>query len=180
MLKVRIHSDHWLLQMDPLHKGEIMEKAKKKPAPAVIKSPQVYSTPRTTSKPTSISPVPSTTKSSRKPGIMDVSTKRNKGGPAVDLKKVSPSNEGRPTTRSIPPSFDPTAIAAPRRSLIMERMGDKDIIKRAFKTFQNHVGLSKSFYTERSLAQKSVSKKQFTTWKNTLISASGRLSFAEI
>ncbi|EFH63536.1 hypothetical protein ARALYDRAFT_476134 [Arabidopsis lyrata subsp. lyrata] len=31
---------------------------------------------------------------------------------------------------------DPTAVPTTRKSLIMERMGDKDIVRRAFKTFQ--------------------------------------------
>ncbi|CAF2193747.1 protein WVD2-like 7 isoform X1 [Brassica rapa] len=34
------------------------------------------------------------------------------------------------------PSSDPTALATTRKSLIMERMGDKEIVRRAFKTFQ--------------------------------------------
>ncbi|KAG5380733.1 hypothetical protein IGI04_028575 [Brassica rapa subsp. trilocularis] len=33
-------------------------------------------------------------------------------------------------------SSDPTALATTRKSLIMERMGDKEIVRRAFKTFQ--------------------------------------------
>ncbi|CAH8358841.1 unnamed protein product [Eruca vesicaria subsp. sativa] len=35
-----------------------------------------------------------------------------------------------------PSASDPTALTSTRKSLIMERMGDKDIVKRAFKTFQ--------------------------------------------
>lgn len=34
------------------------------------------------------------------------------------------------------PGSDPTALATTRKSLIMERMGDKDIVRRVFKTFQ--------------------------------------------
>ncbi|KAL0701349.1 hypothetical protein Bca4012_057471 [Brassica carinata] len=34
------------------------------------------------------------------------------------------------------PSSDPTALATTRKSLIMERMGDKEIVRRAFKSFQ--------------------------------------------
>ncbi|KAI4370438.1 hypothetical protein MLD38_018792 [Melastoma candidum] len=134
---------------DPLNKEKIMEKAKKKPAPAIIKSPQVHSAPRRTSKHTPISPAPSMTTPFRKPTI-DVSTNRNKGGPALDLKKVSPNHALGPTSSSNLQSFDPAAVAAPRRSLLMERMGDKDIIKRAFRTFQNNAGLSKSFSAQKS------------------------------
>lgn len=36
-----------------------------------------------------------------------------------------------------PSASDPTSLTSTRKSLIMERMGDKDIVKRAFKTFQN-------------------------------------------
>ncbi|KAF8085369.1 hypothetical protein N665_0668s0004 [Sinapis alba] len=35
-----------------------------------------------------------------------------------------------------PSASDPSALTSTRKSLIMERMGDKDIVKRAFKTFQ--------------------------------------------
>ncbi|VVA94730.1 unnamed protein product [Arabis nemorensis] len=34
------------------------------------------------------------------------------------------------------PSSDPTALVTTRKSLIMERMGDKEIVRRAFKSFQ--------------------------------------------
>ncbi|KAI4372790.1 hypothetical protein MLD38_010979 [Melastoma candidum] len=99
-----------------------MEKAKKKPAPALIKPPQLHSTPRRTSKPTPISPAPSMTNSLRKPAI-DVSAKRNKGGPALDLKKETPH---------------------------YGKDGRQRYHKRAFRTFQNHAELSKSFSEQKS------------------------------
>ena len=34
------------------------------------------------------------------------------------------------------PSSDPSDLATTRKSLIMERMGDKEIVRRAFKSFQ--------------------------------------------
>lgn len=39
---------------------------------------------------------------------------------------------------------DPVPVTLMRKSLIMEKMGDKDIVKRAFKTFQNNFNQSKT------------------------------------
>lgn len=39
---------------------------------------------------------------------------------------------------------DPSALTSTRKSLIMERMGDKDIVKRAFKSFQKSYDLDAS------------------------------------
>ncbi|CAH2033786.1 unnamed protein product [Thlaspi arvense] len=43
-----------------------------------------------------------------------------------------------------PSASDPTALTGTRKSLIMERMGDKDIVKRAFKSFQKSYDLKTS------------------------------------
>ncbi|WZZ72302.1 hypothetical protein YC2023_083672 [Brassica napus] len=43
-----------------------------------------------------------------------------------------------------PSASDPTSLTSTRKSLIMERMGDKDIVKRAFKTFQKSYGFKAS------------------------------------
>ncbi|PKI47226.1 hypothetical protein CRG98_032363 [Punica granatum] len=51
-------------------------------------------------------------------------------------------------------STPPPSVTLTRKSFIMERMAEKDIVKRAFKSFQNSVGQSKSFVEERSPSQK--------------------------
>ncbi|KAG2303751.1 hypothetical protein Bca52824_032402 [Brassica carinata] len=43
-----------------------------------------------------------------------------------------------------PSASDPSALTSTRKSLIMERMGDKDIVKRAFKSFQKSYDLGTS------------------------------------
>ncbi|GMH15345.1 hypothetical protein Nepgr_017186 [Nepenthes gracilis] len=51
-----------------------------------------------------------------------------------------------------PANSDPGSLAITRKSLIMERMGDKDIVKRAFKTFQSQLSsssLGKSLITNQ-------------------------------
>lgn len=50
-----------------------------------------------------------------------------------------------------------------RRSLFLEQMGDKDIVKRAFKTFQNRVNQLPSSSEGRSSGPKQVSKQNAST-----------------
>ncbi|KAL6547205.1 hypothetical protein OROMI_022926 [Orobanche minor] len=55
---------------------------------------------------------------------------------------VEESKRGVPTSLHMSLSLGPTnslgGLSTTRKSLIMESMGDKDIVKRAFKTFRNH------------------------------------------
>nr|ACU14162.1 unknown [Glycine max] len=46
-----------------------------------------------------------------------------------------------------------------RKSLIMEKMGDKDIVKRAFKTFQNNFNQPKTSGENKSLVKEKVPSK---------------------
>ncbi|XP_010471008.1 PREDICTED: protein WVD2-like 7 [Camelina sativa] len=72
--------------------------------------------------------------------ISSISTSRS----SVKKETVSTLPKKKHTaTKSLPislnldqPGSDLTAIGTTRKSLIMERMGDKDIVRRAFKTFQ--------------------------------------------
>lgn len=50
----------------------------------------------------------------------------------------------------------PPSITQTRKSVIMERVGDKDTVKRALRSFHNRVGHPKSFIKERSPSQKPV------------------------
>ncbi|KAK4429904.1 protein WVD2-like 7 [Sesamum alatum] len=77
------------------------------------------------------------------------SLKKKVNGSPVPKSKNSPVGESRraaPTSLHMSLSLDPEkssgALSMARKSLIMERMGDKDIVKRAFKTFQNRTSVS--------------------------------------
>ncbi|KAJ4879700.1 Uncharacterized protein Rs2_36754 [Raphanus sativus] len=52
-----------------------------------------------------------------------------------------------------PSASDLAALTSTRKSLIMERMGDKDIVKRAFKTFQKSYDFTSSVNEQRQLSK---------------------------
>ncbi|XP_022545988.1 protein WVD2-like 7 isoform X3 [Brassica napus] len=52
-----------------------------------------------------------------------------------------------------PSTSDPSSLTSTRKSLIMERMGDKDIVKRAFKTFQKSYVFTSSVDEQKQLLQ---------------------------
>lgn len=77
------------------------------------------------------------------------SLKKKVNGSPVSKSKNSPVGESKraaPTSLHLSLSLDPAkslaALSMNRKSLIMEKMGDKDIVKRAFKTFQNRTSIS--------------------------------------
>ncbi|KAL9271885.1 WVD2-like 7-like protein [Drosera capensis] len=108
---------------------------KKQTAPAV-RSP-VVSTPKP-QKPAVARPVLFSTKrsSEKKTGLTPLTSK--KSAPAASRTIAAPSLHM--SLNLDPSNSDPSWLATTRKSLIMERMGDKDIIKRAFRTFQNNFG----------------------------------------
>ncbi|XP_050375411.1 protein WVD2-like 7 isoform X2 [Argentina anserina] len=87
------------------------------------------------------------------------------------LTRSTNSSSGK--TKKVPPkslhmsfSLDPKksdpateTVVTARKSLIMEQMGDKDIVKRAFKTFQNSVNQLKSSSEEKPSTPKQPSTK---------------------
>ncbi|GAU47026.1 hypothetical protein TSUD_239830 [Trifolium subterraneum] len=111
-------------------------KTKKKPVVPKSMASQIL-TPRS-SKPTSTS-----TKT-----LASVSSTKKGNSPSLPKKQVTSSVESKKVTNrslhmsmtlgpSNPDPVPPTSDTTMRRSLIMDSMGDKDIVKRAFKTFQN-------------------------------------------
>ncbi|KOM28238.1 hypothetical protein LR48_Vigan511s006100 [Vigna angularis] len=91
-------------------------------------------------------------------------------------KEISPSISGRETASTAenrkvpnktlhmslslgPSQSEPAPRTTVRKSLIMERMGDKDIVKRAFKTFQNNFNQPKTSGENKSLVKEKVSPK---------------------
>ncbi|XP_022726237.1 protein WVD2-like 7 [Durio zibethinus] len=132
---------------------------KKKPASPVTKTPH-FSTSRA-SKPSS---TPTTSSASRTPSktgnTLSYFLPKSKNPSVGKSKKLAP--------RSLHMSFsfrpsgsDPASLAAAatRKSLIMEKMGDKDIFKRAFKTFQSNYNQFKPSSQEQSPATKQVPAK---------------------
>ncbi|CAN8291797.1 unnamed protein product [Cochlearia groenlandica] len=107
---------------------EIRSTITKKPASPGLSTPRVYKQPDP--KVPSLSTSQSSVKKETASALL-----RNKQTAPKSL-HISPSVN--------PSASDPTALASTRKSLIMERMGDKDIVKRAFKTFQKSFDLGSS------------------------------------
>ncbi|CAF2045758.1 protein WVD2-like 7 isoform X2 [Brassica napus] len=110
-----------------------MIKPTKKPAAPISKAPPGFSTPRVY-KPASKLPSLSTSQSS---------VKKEKASSLLRNKQTAPKSLHMSMTLG-PSASDPTALTSTRKSLIMERMGDKDIVKRAFKSFQKSYDLDAS------------------------------------
>ncbi|GAB4839898.1 hypothetical protein Ancab_020607 [Ancistrocladus abbreviatus] len=108
--------------------------AKKKPASPTPRSPLI-STPKQ-SKPSLSRTVMSATRLSatKENGLTPLSVRKT--ARAAESKRAAPTALHMSFSLD-PPNSDPGPIAITRKSLIMERMGDKDIVKRAFKTFRN-------------------------------------------
>lgn len=150
----------------PVNKEKNISKIKKKPASPAAKSSPItkasriaksphLSTPKV-SKPTPMSTL-SSSRSSTKIGNGS-SLPRSKNLSAGESKKVAPKSLHISLSLG-PSSSDPVSLTTTRKSLIMEKMGDKDIVKRAFKTFQNNYNQLKSSKEERSPAPKQVTAK---------------------
>ncbi|XP_015957008.1 protein WVD2-like 7 [Arachis duranensis] len=138
-------------------------------------TPSQISTPRSSrpsSTPSQIStPRSSTPKRASTPTKTPASATSAKRGnsPSFSGKKAtSPGEPKKVPNKSLhmslslgPSKPDPTPAPVPnstmRKSLIMEKMGDKDIVKRAFKTFQNSFSQSKSFGEDKFLVKKQIS-----------------------
>ncbi|XWS34887.1 hypothetical protein CRYUN_Cryun21dG0075600 [Craigia yunnanensis] len=140
----------------PANKERNETRIKKKPASPVTKTPQ-FSTPRS-SKPTS---TPITWSASRTPsntGTTSSYTLPKTKSSVGESKKVAPRSLHMSLSLG-PSGSGPASLAATRKSLIMEKMGDKDIVKRAFKTFQSNYNQLKPSSQEQSPATKQVPAK---------------------
>ncbi|XVF02352.1 hypothetical protein REPUB_Repub04eG0168100 [Reevesia pubescens] len=144
-------------KITPVNKERNETRIKKKPASPVTKRPQ-FSTPKA-SKPTS---TPTTSSASRTPSktgnSLSYSLPKTKNPSVVESKKVAPRSLHMSLSLG-PPGSGPASLAATRKSLIMEKMGDKDIVKRAFKTFQNNYNQLQPSSQEQSPATKQVPAK---------------------
>ncbi|BAT99363.1 hypothetical protein VIGAN_10078100 [Vigna angularis var. angularis] len=135
-----------------VNKGSNAAKTKKKPMLPTSKASQI-STPKS-SKPAS-TPAKTVTPAS--------STKKGSSS-SLSRRQITSSGESRKFANkplhmslSLAPSNPERAPQATmRRSLIMEKMGDKDIVKRAFKTFQNSFNQPKASDEDKSSIKKQV------------------------
>ncbi|CAL8093774.1 unnamed protein product [Prunus armeniaca] len=83
---------------------------------------------------------------------------RSKNPSIEDTKKVPPKSLHM--SRSLDPAkSDSASLTTARKSFIMENMGDKDIVRRAFKTFQNNYNQPKSSSEEKSSTPTQLSTK---------------------
>uniref|UniRef100_A0A5B7A9K6 Putative neurofilament heavy polypeptide isoform X1 n=1 Tax=Davidia involucrata TaxID=16924 RepID=A0A5B7A9K6_DAVIN len=137
-------------------KGENLAGRKKKLASPLPKLPKVSTT--RLSKPTSIfSPISAYQSSTKKENSS--SLPRSKNPSTGESRRVAPTSLHMSLTLG-PANSDSTSLTPTRKSFIMEKMGDKDIVKRAFKTFQNNFNQLRSSGDERCSGPKQVSTKE--------------------
>ncbi|CAO2829115.1 unnamed protein product [Amaranthus hypochondriacus] len=159
--KNRMESIDAMKQKKPLvKKPTYTSHAKKKPASPISKTPAtpmpkspMISTPKP-SKPDLTKATKSTTRSAVKDSGYTPLTSKKAAKP--ESKRVFPTSLHMSLSYG-PTNSDPTT----RKSLIMESMGDKDIVKRAFKAFQN-VRVSPSSLTTNQSATKRMEPKVST------------------
>lgn len=130
----------------PTSKDKKMQKTKMKTVAPTTKATRT-SLPRA-SKPTPSSPLtPASKISSRKESSPSLQKKRT----PTPVKKTTPKPNSLHISLSLEPTTSAAATTTPaRRSFIMESMGDKDIVKRAFRAFQNNPSLSTPSADEHS------------------------------
>ncbi|XP_008221475.1 PREDICTED: protein WVD2-like 7 isoform X2 [Prunus mume] len=83
---------------------------------------------------------------------------RSKNPSIEDTKKVPPKSLHMSLSLD-PAKSDSASPTTARKSFIMENMGDKDIVRRAFKTFQNNYNQPKSSSEEKSSTPTQLSTK---------------------
>lgn len=113
-----------------------VEKMKKKPASPIPKPPETSVTRLSKPKATS---TPMTNRSSSKKANAPSSSKSKTPSVSESIRVAPKSLHLSMSMSSINSDTASSVTSSRRRSLFMEQMGDKDIVKRAFKTFQNRV-----------------------------------------
>ncbi|KAK7307174.1 hypothetical protein VNO77_40001 [Canavalia gladiata] len=111
------------------------------------------------STPRSSKPTPTPTKT-----VTPASSTKKGNSPSLSRRQITSTGESRKIpNKSLhmslslgPNNPDPAPHTTMRKSLIMEKMGDKDIVKRAFKTFQNSFNQPKPSGEDKSLVKKQV------------------------
>ncbi|KAL2519483.1 hypothetical protein Adt_15730 [Abeliophyllum distichum] len=121
-------------KVTPTKKGRNLAGTKKNIVSSAAKTPQVFA-PRL-SKPTSIS-MPISASRPLKKKVHETPLPKSRNTPVGESKRATPTSLHM--SLSLGPANSSASFATTRKSFIMEKMGDKDIVKRAFKTFQNHI-----------------------------------------
>ncbi|XP_021818786.1 protein WVD2-like 7 isoform X2 [Prunus avium] len=121
-----------------------------------VSKPTYSSTPRA-SKSLSTSIATPAPRSSVKKGNTSSLT-RSKNPSSEDTKKVPPKSLHMSLSLD-PAKSDSASPTTTRKSFIMENMGDKDIVRRAFRTFQNNYNQPKSSSEEKSSTPTQLSTK---------------------
>ncbi|CAN1187633.1 Protein WVD2-like 7 [Linum perenne] len=155
--KVKLHQQKKVANRTSNVKDTPIAKTKKASPPAIQRPQNTVTTPRV-SKPASATTggtLSSSRMSTAKKVVNAKVATKSKSTPRGDTtKRVAPKslhlsmNVDTPKSEPQPRAL-PVATSA-RKSLIMETMGDKDIVRRAFKTFQSSYNLSKSSPQESS------------------------------
>ncbi|KAL1317325.1 hypothetical protein AAHE18_15G125700 [Arachis hypogaea] len=131
----------------------------------------VAKTKKTSMQPTpKISQISTPRSSSSKPTLTQTklpassSSTKNADSPSLSRKQITSSGQSRKVAnKSLHMSMslglsnhDPAPHSTVGKSLIMQKMGDKDIVRRAFKTFQNNYNQPKLSGEDRSLVKRQV------------------------
>ncbi|KAJ6318987.1 hypothetical protein OIU76_014353 [Salix suchowensis] len=152
--KVKLNHQRGFSKIIPMSKARDRAREKKKTEPPVTKQLQI-STPKV-SKPVPTSSSLSASQSSmKKLNGSFLPRNRNLAG---GNKKVTSKSLHLSLTMD-PPDSEPAPLTTTRKSFIMEKMGDKDIVKRTFKTFQNNFSQLRSSAEERAIGEKQVPAK---------------------
>ncbi|XP_077237903.1 neurofilament heavy protein isoform X2 [Tasmannia lanceolata] len=85
---------------------------------------------------------------------------RSKNPSVVETKRSTPTYRQLSLSLGSVGADSSSPLTTSRRSLIMEKMGDKEIVKRAFKTFQNSLNLLTSSTDEKSATPRQVRVKE--------------------
>ncbi|KAJ7943572.1 Protein WVD2-like 7 [Quillaja saponaria] len=133
--------------------------------------------PRTKAWKTSTPRVSRPTSTPTKTPASSFSTKMGNSPSLSKIKNSSTGGSKRIANKSLdmslglnPSDPDPPFVTTLRRSFIMEKMGDKDIVKRVFKTFQNNFNEPKTSGEGRTLVKKQVPAKRTETKISTSMS----------
>ncbi|KAL0408640.1 UNVERIFIED_CONTAM: hypothetical protein Sradi_1798400 [Sesamum radiatum] len=146
----KLHARTITKKVTPTTKERNLAGTKNKVVPPAVKSSPAYSTPRY-AKPASIS-TPTSASPSLKKKVNPSSLPKSRNSQVGESKSAAPTSMHMP---SLGPANSSHAPSMMRKSLIMEKMGDKEIVKRAFKTFLNRT--NGSFSDEKSHTAKQVS-----------------------
>ncbi|XP_060669471.1 protein WVD2-like 7 isoform X2 [Ziziphus jujuba] len=130
---------------NPMNKEGNMARVKKSPVTPLTKTPK-NSTVVSKSTPNSSRVYALKSSANR---VDNGATPRNKNPSDGETKKVAPKSLHMSLGMGPTNSYSSSPTTA-RKSFIMEKMGDKDIVKRAFKSFQNNFSQLKSSSEERS------------------------------